>query len=152
MSTLAFTAKLLAGSVLTGFACATLPVGALAQQKASPPDFSSGNAGWLTFNVDFSIVPGGTSPMRNDPAHPTPIPSGKILAYRIRLPNVSHTFRTGHRIMVQVQSTWFPLYDRNPQSWVDNIMYAKSESYVKAAQRVWRTAEHSSRIELPVIP
>jgi len=89
---------------------------------------------------------------RNDPAHPTPIPSGKILAYRIRLPNVSHTFRTGHRIMVQVQSTWFPLYDRNPQSWVDNIMYAKSESYVKAAQRVWRTAEHSSRIELPVIP
>jgi hypothetical protein len=70
MSTLASTAKLLAGGVLTGFACAALAAGAMAQQKGSPPDFSSNDAAWLTFNVDFSIVPGGTSPMRNDPAHP----------------------------------------------------------------------------------
>jgi hypothetical protein len=70
MSTLASTAKLLAGGVFTGFACAALAAGVVAQQNASPPDFSSSNAGWLTFNVDFSIVPGGTSPMRNDPAHP----------------------------------------------------------------------------------
>jgi hypothetical protein len=70
MSILASTAKLLAAGVLTGFTCAALTAGALAQQKASAPDFSSGNAGWLTFNVDFSIVPGGTSPIRNDPAHP----------------------------------------------------------------------------------
>jgi hypothetical protein len=70
MSTLAFTARLRAGSVLTSLACAALTVGAAAQQKAPPPDFSSGNAGRLTFNVDFSIVPGGTSPLRNDPAHP----------------------------------------------------------------------------------
>jgi hypothetical protein len=47
-----------------------LTAGAAAQQQASPPDFSSGNAGWLTFFVDFSIVPGGTGPLRNDPAHP----------------------------------------------------------------------------------
>jgi hypothetical protein len=70
MSISAFTAKLLAGSVVTGFACAALAAPAVAQQKASPPDFSSGNVGWLHFNVDFSIVPGGTSPIRNDPAHP----------------------------------------------------------------------------------
>ena len=70
MSTLASTAKLLAAGVLASFACAALAAGAVAQQKASPPDFSSNNAAWLTFNVDFSIVPGGTSPMRTDPAHP----------------------------------------------------------------------------------
>ena len=67
MSILASTVKSLAAGVCAGVA---LSAGALAQQQASPPDFSSGNAGWLTFNVDFSIVPGGTSPMRNDPAHP----------------------------------------------------------------------------------
>jgi hypothetical protein len=70
MPTFASTAKLLAASVLSGFTCAALTAGAVAQQKAFPPDFSSGNTGWLTFNVDFSIVPGGTSPIRNDPAHP----------------------------------------------------------------------------------
>ncbi len=70
MPTLASMAKLLAGGIVTGFACATFAASAAAQQKAAPPDFSSGNTGWLTFNVDFSIVPGGTSPMRNDPAHP----------------------------------------------------------------------------------
>jgi hypothetical protein len=70
MSISASTAKLLAAGVLAGFACAALTADAVAQQKASPPDFSSGNAGWLTFNVDFSIVPGGSSPIRNDPTHP----------------------------------------------------------------------------------
>src|SRR5258708_31231795 len=70
MSISASTAKLLAAGVLTGFTCAALSAGAVAQQKASPPDFSSGAAGWLTFNVDFSIVPGGTSPIRNDPTRP----------------------------------------------------------------------------------
>jgi len=70
MSIFASTAKWLAGGVLTGFAVTALTAGAAAQQQASPPDFSSGNAGWLTFFVDFSIVPGGTGPLRNDPAHP----------------------------------------------------------------------------------
>jgi hypothetical protein len=70
MPTSASTAKLLAAGALAGFTCVALTGGAAAQQKAFPPDFSSGNAGWLTFNVDFSIVPGGTSPIRNDPAHP----------------------------------------------------------------------------------
>jgi len=70
MSNSGSTAKLLVVGVLIGIVCASLSVGAVAQQKPSPPDFSSSHAGWLTFNVDFSVVPGGTSPMRSDPAHP----------------------------------------------------------------------------------
>src|ERR1700674_658343 len=70
MSALASTAKLVAGGILTGFALASLTAGAAAQQKAWPPDFSSNNAGWLTFHTEFSVVPGGTSPMHDDPAHP----------------------------------------------------------------------------------
>ena len=73
-----------------------------------------------------------------------------MLPYRLPLPQVSHTFLPGHRIMVQIQSSWFPLYDRNPQTYVPNIMYAKPESYVKATQRIWHTPESASAIELPV--
>jgi len=88
---------------------------------------------------------------RLDPANPHPIEPNKVLPYRLRLPNVSHMFLPGHRIMVQIQSTWFPLYDRNPQTYVANIMYAKPESFVKATQRVWHTQQNASLIELPVI-
>jgi hypothetical protein len=70
MSTFHSSADLFAGSILTGLIYAALTAGAAAQQEVSPPDFSSNNVGWLTFNVDFSIVPGGTSPLHNDPAHP----------------------------------------------------------------------------------
>jgi uncharacterized protein len=89
---------------------------------------------------------------RGDPAHPLPVTPGEVVRYRLRLPNVSHTFLAGHRIMVQVQSSWFPLYDRNPQSWVENIMDAPPASYIKATQRVWHSAQHASHIEMPVIP
>ena len=74
-----------------------------------------------------------------------------MLTYRFRLPNVSHTFRAGHRIMVQVQSTWFPLYDRNPQTFVPNIMDARPENFVKTTHRIWHTPQNASAIELPVI-
>ncbi len=75
----------------------------------------------------------------------------KVLPYQIRLPQVSHTFLPGHRIMVQIQSSWFPLYDRNPQTFVPNIMFAPPESYVKATQRIWLTAEYPTAIDLPVV-
>ena len=88
---------------------------------------------------------------REDYAMAKPIESGKVLEYHIPLPHVSHTFQPGHRVMVQVQSSWFPLYDRNPQTFVPNIMYAPPESYVKATQRVWRTVEYPTAIELPVL-
>src|ERR1700730_1992316 len=70
MSKFDSSADLVAGGILTGLIHVGLAAGAAAQQQASPPDFSSNQAGWLTFNVDFSIVPGGTSPLHNDPAHP----------------------------------------------------------------------------------
>jgi len=88
---------------------------------------------------------------RTDPAKPAALRANEALAYRIRLPNASPTFRPGHRIMVQIQSTWFPLYDRNPQKYVPNIMYAQPEDYVKATQRVWHTPGRASAIDLPVI-
>ena len=70
MSKFDSSADLFAGGILTGLIYVALAAGAAAQQKASPPDFSSNHVGWLTFNVDFSIVPGGTSPLHSDPAHP----------------------------------------------------------------------------------
>jgi putative CocE/NonD family hydrolase len=88
---------------------------------------------------------------REDFSQAKAIEPGKVLEYKVRLPQVSHTFLPGHRIMVQVQSSWFPLYDRNPQTFVPNIMFAPPESYAKATHRVWRTAGEASEIELPVI-
>jgi putative CocE/NonD family hydrolase len=88
---------------------------------------------------------------REDLATPQALKPGAVLPYRIRLPNVSHTFLPGHRIMVQVQSSWFPLYDRNPQTYVPNIMFAPPESYVKATQRIWHSPAHATAIELPVV-
>ena len=88
---------------------------------------------------------------REDWSQPRALQPGKVLAFTLRLPNVSHTFLPGHRIMVQIQSTWFPLYDRNPQKFVPNIMLARPEDYTKATQRIWHTAANASSIELPVI-
>ena len=71
-------------------------------------------------------------------------------AYRFALPTANHVFLPGHRIMVQVQSSWFPLYDRNPQTFVPNIFFAKPGDYVKATQRVYHAPGEASVIELPV--
>jgi predicted acyl esterase len=88
---------------------------------------------------------------REDFAKPTAIKANAVLPYAIHLPHINHTFLPGHRMMVQVQSTWFPLYDRNPQTYVPNIMFAKPADFQKATQRIWHTPEQSSAIELPVI-
>jgi putative CocE/NonD family hydrolase len=82
---------------------------------------------------------------------PTPIASGKPLLYRFALPTANHVFLPGHRIMVQVQSSWFPLYDRNPQTFVPNIFWAKPEDYRKATQRIWHAPGQASFIELPLV-
>ena len=68
------------------------------------------------------------------------------------IPDVCHTFRAGHRIMVQVQSTWFPLYDRNPQKFVPNIFQAKEADYQKATQTIYRSMENASNVEIMVLP
>ena len=73
------------------------------------------------------------------------------LTYRFDLPNANHVFLPGHRIMVQVQSSWFPLYDRNPQTFVPNIFWAKPEDYRKAVQRVYHAPGQASFIEIPMV-
>ena len=80
-----------------------------------------------------------------------PIASDRPLLYRFALPNANHVFLPGHRLMVQVQSSWFPLYDRNPQTFVPNIFWAKPEDYKKAVQRVYHTPGEESFVELPVV-
>ena len=84
-------------------------------------------------------------------ATPKAIEPGKPLTYRFALPPADHVFLPGHKIMVQVQSSWFPLYDRNPQTFVQNIFRAKPGDYKKATQRIYYTKHLASRIELPVV-
>jgi len=73
------------------------------------------------------------------------------LPYKWALPYANHVFLRGHRIMVQIQSSWFPLYDRNPQTFVTNIFWAKPEDYRKATQRVYHAPGRATFIELPVV-
>ena len=75
----------------------------------------------------------------------------KPLLYHFTLPTANHVFLPGHRIMVQVQSSWFPLYDRNPQTFVPNIFWAKPGDYKKAVQRVFHSPEQASFIEMPLV-
>jgi hypothetical protein len=80
-----------------------------------------------------------------------PIAADQPLLYRFALPTANHVFLPGHRLMVQIQSTWFPLYDRNPQTFVPSIFWAKPEDYRKATQRVYHTPGQASFIELPLV-
>jgi len=85
-------------------------------------------------------------------SEPQAITPNEPLLYQFGLPNVNHVFLPGHRVMVQVQSTLFPLYDRNPQKFVPNIFDAKPADYQKATQRVWHTPGTASFVDLPVVP
>ena len=80
-----------------------------------------------------------------------PIAAGKPLLYRFELPTANHVFLPGHKIMVQIQSSWFPLYDRNPQTFVPSIFWAKPGDYRKADQRVYHASGEASFIELPLV-
>lgn len=81
---------------------------------------------------------------------PEAIVSNKIEEYTINMRGNDHTFRKGHRIMVEVQSTWFPLYDRNPQNFVNNIFLAKESDYKPATQRIYRSAKYPSHLSVSV--
>jgi len=83
---------------------------------------------------------------------PEPLSPGEVAPFTIDLHTANHVFKSGHRIMVQVQSTWFPLYDRNPQKFVPNIFEAKESDYQTAKQRVFRSKEFASRVEISVLP
>ena len=82
---------------------------------------------------------------------PEPLSPGKAERYRFLLPGVNHVIPAGHRLMVQVQSSWFPLYDRNPQKFVPNIFNAAPADYQKATQGVWRDTQRPSHIAIPVV-
>jgi uncharacterized protein len=84
-------------------------------------------------------------------AMPKAVEPNKPLLYKFALPTANHVFLPGHRIMVQIQSSWFPLYDRNPQTFVPNIFFAKPTDYKKATQRIYHAPEQASYISLPVV-
>ena len=83
--------------------------------------------------------------------NPKAIASDTPLSYHFALPNANHVFLPGHRIMVQIQSTWFPLYDRNPQTFVPNIFLAKPSDYRKATQRIYHAPDQATFIDLPLV-
>jgi uncharacterized protein len=87
---------------------------------------------------------------RESLSDPKPLAPGEPLLYEFDLPMVNHVFEPGHRIMVQVQSSWFPLYDRNPQTFVPNIFDARPADFVEATQKVLVAGPGASFIELPV--
>lgn len=83
---------------------------------------------------------------------PTRIPSGKIIEYTFSLHTQNYTFQKSHRLMIQVQSTWFPVIDRNPQQYVANIFEARHSDFRAATHRVYRSSRYPSQVELQVTP
>ena len=83
--------------------------------------------------------------------HPEPVKAGEVNEYKWSLHGADHTFLKGHRIMVEVQSSWFPLYDRNPQTYVENIMTAPKDSYKAATISIYGSPKYPSHLELPVM-
>ena len=88
---------------------------------------------------------------RNGFEKPEPLVAGQVTAYTIDIHSNNHAFLKGHRVMVEVQSTWFPLIDRNPQKFVPNIFMAAEADYHQAEQRVYRSRKYPSNVELPVM-
>lgn len=82
---------------------------------------------------------------------PSPIPAGKVQEYKFRLPTMNYVFQPGHKIMIQIQSSWFPLYDRNPQTYVKNILFAKKADYKKATVTIEHGKDGESAVLLPVV-
>ncbi|TAH37065.1 MAG: CocE/NonD family hydrolase [Planctomycetota bacterium] len=89
---------------------------------------------------------------RNSYEKPEPFPSNQPTYVDLELLDVLHTFQPGHRLMVQIQSTWFPLMDRNPHKWVDNINFADEADFIPATIRVYRGAQHATRLRVGVLP
>lgn len=88
---------------------------------------------------------------RNSFEHPSAITPNKVESYKIDLHSINHVFKKGHKIMVQVQSTWFPIIDRNPQTYMPNIFEAKESDFKAATQKIYRTPQFPSHIELSIM-
>jgi putative CocE/NonD family hydrolase len=89
---------------------------------------------------------------RNSYTHPQPFTPHEATLVRVPLQDIFHTFRRGHRIIVQIQSSWFPLFDRNPQAYVDNINYARQQDFTAAEHRVYFAEKKRSRLQFRVLP
>lgn len=114
-----------------------------------PPDARRGvKLGGYQMLVRSEVVRGRFRDAKERPAAFVP---NKPTRVRVPLQDVMHTFKKGHRVMVQVQSTWFPLVDRNPQTFVPNIFEAEAKDFKKATHRVHRGGVHASRVTLPVL-
>ena len=87
---------------------------------------------------------------RNSFTSPEPVKPGEVNEYKWSLHGCDHTFLKGHRMMVEVQSSWFPLYDRNPQTYVENIMSAPADAYKAETVSIYGSAKYPSHIDLPV--
>ncbi|HVE00063.1 MAG TPA: CocE/NonD family hydrolase [Sphingomicrobium sp.] len=113
------------------------------------PEQNPGNPqlGGYEFAIAMDVMRGR---YRNDPAHPTAVPANQPVTYEFALPTVDYVVQPGHRLMIQVQSSWFPLYDRNPQTFVPSIFYARPGDYRAATQKVF-TGPNGSWIGLPVV-
>ena len=90
-------------------------------------------------------------PYRDSFEYPSAAPAGKPQQYRFVTPTANHVFPPSHRIMVQVQSSWFTLYDRNPQTYVPNIFFAKTSNYLMTTQPVHRSTARASAIWSPIV-
>ncbi len=88
---------------------------------------------------------------RDSYEHPKPFVADEVTKVAFELQDVLHTFKRGHRIMVQIQSTWFPFVDRNPQKYVPNIFEAEEEDFIKVTNRVYRSKEHPSGLRVGVL-
>jgi uncharacterized protein len=128
------------------------------QDYPDPPDTSSGNKRIL--GAAPLHMGGYQQLLRGEPMRakfrqswekPQPLTPGKMTEIEFEMPDLHHTFRTGHRIMIQIQSSWFPLVDRNPQTFVD-IPHAKPEDFKSATERVFHSAGAASAVELLVLP
>lgn len=115
----------------------------------NPPDSPDGwHAGGAQLMVRSEVMRGR---YRNSFERPEPFVPDQATQVRFELLDVLHTFQPGHRIMVQIQSTWFPLVDRNPQKYVPNIYQATESDFQKAVQRVYQTAQHPSRLTVGLL-
>jgi len=88
---------------------------------------------------------------RNSFSNPEPVRPNEINEYRIDLHSINHVFKSGHKIMIQIQSTWFPIIDRNPQKFVPNNFNAKESDFIVTHQKIYRSEKYPSHIKLPVI-
>jgi len=111
-------------------------------------DASDPEMGGYQFPVALDIFRGR---YRHSFSDPSPIPANEVQQYKFRLPTVNYEFKPGHRIMVQIQSSLFPLYDRNPQTWVPNILFAKPSDYKRATVTIEHGADGKSAVLLPVV-